>query len=712
MDCPTPAALVLAAITVLPLSLAACTSNGPMKATSPDSSNTIGVELIDGQPHYHVVADGDTLVAPSALGFDLENEPPLRDGFEVAGMTRRTVDTTWTPVWGTQDSVRNHFAERTIRLQETDVPERRLDLVLRAYDDGVAFRYRWPEQPNLDSLRIASEETQFRLTTDHTAWWIPDDYDNYEWVYRETPLSAIRDSAATISYNSYLEEVEGGPPDTSVKEAHPGAVNPPLTLRSPDEDRYLALHEAALTDYSSMTLRADPDTPTTLHAHLVPWPDGVKVKASVPHRTPWRVLQIADRPGALIESHLLQNLNEPSKIEDPSWIEPMTYVGIWWGMHIDKYSWGREGTHGATTERAKRYMDFAAEHDIDGVLVEGWNTGWETWLGGDEFDFTESYPDFDLQEVVDYAEEKGVALIGHHETGGDVPAYERQMKDAFALYDSVGVPAIKTGYAGPIRPKGIHHHGQQMVNHYRRVVKMAAKHEIVLDVHEPVMATGIRRTWPNMMTREGVRGMEYNAWATPNPPSHTVTLPFTRMLAGPLDYTPGIFNLTPEETMPDHRVLTTLSKQLANMIILYSPVQMAADLIEHYEGHDAVEFIERVPADWSESHVLHARIGESITIARREADSEAWYVGTTTNAKARTLSIPLNFLDDGQTYVAHVFEDTPKSDYKDNPHAYRIRRGLVTARDTIDADLARSGGQAVILEPATAGEREEYGALE
>ena len=683
-----------------------------MTATSPDGSNTLRVELRDGQPYYQVEAEGDTVVAPSPLGFTLADGPPLRDGFEVLGTTRRTVDTTWTPVWGTHDSVRNHYTERTIRLKETDAPERRLDLVLRAYDDGVAFRYRWPEQQGLDALRIASEETEFRFTTDHTAWWIPDDYDNYEWVYRKTPLSAIRDSASKISYNSYLEETDGGRPETSEKDDHPGAVNPPMTMRSPDEARYLAIHEAALTDYSSMTLRADPEMPTTFHTHLVPWPDGVKVKASVPHQTPWRMIQIANRPGGLIASHLLQNLNEPSKIEDPSWIEPMTYVGIWWGMHIDKYSWGQKGVHGATTERTKRYMDFAAEHDIDGVLVEGWNPGWETWLGGDEFDFTESYPDFDLQEVVDYGEERGVALIGHHETGGDVPAYERQLDDALALYDSVGVPAIKTGYAGPIRPKGVHHHGQQMVNHYRRVVKKAAEHEIVLDVHEPVMGTGIERTWPNMMTREGVRGMEYNAWATPSPPSHDVTLPFTRMLAGPLDYTPGIFDLTPEETMPDHRVLTTLSKQLANMVILYSPVQMAADLIDNYEGEAAVEFLERVPTDWAESHVLNARIGESITIARRKADSEAWYVGTTTNATARTLDIPLDFLDDGQTYVAHVFEDTPDADYRDNPHAYRIRRGLVTAGDTIEAALARSGGQAVILEPATAEDEAQYEALE
>ncbi len=668
-----------------------------MTATSPDGSITIGVELVDERPHYHVRADGDTLVAPSPLGFALENAPPLREGFDVVETTRRTVDDIWTPVWGTQDRVRNHFSERTVRLRETEAPSRQLDLVVRAYDDGVAFRYRWPEQPNLDALRIASEDTFFRLTADHTAWWIPDDYDNYEWVYRETSLSAIRDRAAALSFNAYLEDDEDRTPiRPTSKQDRPGAVNPPLTLRSPDEDLYLALHEAALTDYAGLTLQADPDDPTTLHSTLVPWPDGTKVKAEVPHQTPWRVLQIADRPGALVESHLLQNLNEPSKIDDPSWIEPRTYVGIWWGMHIGTYSWDREGPHGATTKRTKRYVDFAAEHDIDAVLVEGWNVGWESWREDDTFDFTEAYPDFDLEDIVAYGREKGVALIGHHETGGDVPSYERQMDDAFALYDSVGVPAVKTGYAGPIRPEGVHHHSQQMVNHYRRVVKTAAEHEIVLDVHEPIMGTGIER----------------DAWDTPNPPSHTVTLPFTRMLAGPLDYTPGVFDLTPEETMPDHRVLTTLSKQLANMVVLYSPLQMAADLIENYEGHDALEFIERVPADWSESHVLNARIGESITIARQAKDSDEWYVGTTTNETARTLGVPLDFLDEGQPYVAHVFEDTPDADYEDNPHACRIRRGLVTASDTIEAALARSGGQAVILEPATEADEDEYDALE
>ena len=684
----------------------------PPTLSSPDGSLTVDMMLTDGQPHYRVVTDGDTVVAPSPLGFTFEEAPPLRDGFEVTNTATRSVDTTWSPVWGTEEEIANRFNELTVELKETEAPKRRLTLVFRAYDDGVAFRYRWPEQPNLDSLRIASEDTQFRFTEDHTSWWIPDDYDGYEWVYAQTPLSAIVDSAAAVSYNSYLEEDDDGAPfDSTSKQADPGAVNTPVTLRSPDGERYFSVHEAALSDYAGMTLQADPDEPTTLRSALVPWPSGVKVKAEVPHETPWRTIQITDSAGDLIESHLIQNLNEPSKIEDTDWIEPMTYVGIWWGMHIGKWSWGHQGTHGATTERTKRYVDFAAENDIDAVLVEGWNKGWESWGTADAFDFTESYADFDLEAVTAYGRKKGVSIIGHHETGGDVPSYERQMEDAFALYDSVGVPAVKTGYAGKIRPEGVHHHSQQMVNHYREVVKLAAKHEIAINAHEPIKPTGIRRTWPNMMTREGVRGMEYNAWSSGNPPSHALIVPFTRMLAGPLDYTPGIFNLTPEEIMPENRVRTTLAKQLANEVILYSPVQMAADLVKHYEDEEAFEFIEHLPADWSESHVLNAGIGTHLTIARKQKDSDEWYVGTTTNAKARTLDVPLGFLDEETTYVAHVYEDTPTSDYKKKPNAYRIRRGLVTADDTIEAAMGRSGGQAVRLVPATEADREQYDPL-
>jgi alpha-glucosidase len=383
-------------------------------------------------------------------------------------------------------------------------------------------------------------------------------------------------------------------------------------------------------------------------------------------------------------------------------------------MHLDVYSWGYEGgNHGATTERAKQYIDFADARGIDAVLVEGWNTGWEGWGTADNFDFTQSYPDFDLPEVARYAKVRGVALMGHHETGGDVPSYEKQMDAAFALYDSLGVRSVKTGYAGQIRPDGYYHHGQWMVNHYRDVVKTAAEHRVAINAHEPIKATGVSRTWPNMMTREGVRGMEWNASTDfpGNPPAHTVTLPFTRMLAGPVDYTPGIFDLTYPERRPDNRVRTTLAKQLANEVILYSPLQMASDMIRNYEDQDAFAFLRRVPADWSESHVLNAQIGDYVTIARREKGSTRWFIGSTTNEEARDLAIPLDVLDDGQTYVAHVFADVLEQDYEANPHAIRIRRGLVTAKDTLTADLGRSGGHAAILAPATAADREQYDRL-
>lgn len=690
------------------LVLTACQAGEQMTATSPSGDLAIDLALHDGQPHYSVVAYGDTVVAPSPMGFTLQGDDAPMGGFEIVGTSTRSHNATWTPVWGTDSTVTNHYNEVTVQLRETEAPNRELHVVARAYDDGVAFRYRFPEQNGLDSLNIMAENTHFRFTEDHDAWWIPGNPDSYERIYMETPLSDI----------ARLDSVDAGTGEGQLQFAQfafPHSANTPVTLRSPDADLWMAVHEADLTDYAGMILEANEDAPTTLTSLLVPWPDGVKVKATVPHASPWRMLQIAQRPGALVASHLMQNLNEPSKIEDTSWIEPMNYIGIWWGMHLDVYTWGYEGgTHGATTERTKEYMDFAADHGIDAVLVEGWNTGWEGWGTADNFDFTESYPDFDLGEVTAYADGRGIQLMGHHETGGDIPSYERQMEDAFALYDKHGVRSVKTGYAGSIRPDGYHHHGQWMVNHYRDVVTLAAEHNVMINAHEPIKGTGISRTWPNMMTREGVRGMEWNASTDfpGNPPAHTVTLPFTRGLAGPIDYTPGAFDLTYPELRPNNRVRTTLSKQLANEVILYSPLQMASDMIPNYRDHDAFEFIERVPADWSASHVLNAQIGDYVTIARREADSARWFVGSTTNETARTLDVPLSFLPDGQTYVAHIFEDVPEQDYATNPHDYRIRRVLVSSDDTLTADLGRSGGQAVALVPATDEDRTEYEALE
>jgi len=700
------AALLLMAGTV------ACSSgDGASEAriSSPDGNLHWSLSLdADGAPQYTVEAHGRTVIEPSEMGFTVKDGPAIDANFEISSTSTRSVNTSWTPVWGTDSTITNHFNEITIRLHETEPPNRGINIRARAYDDGVAFRYRFPKaaaRGGTDSLIITKERTGFRFAEDHDAWWIPGNPDSYERIYLETPLSQI----------AQMDSVDAGTGEGALQFAQfafPHATNTPITLRSPDRQLWMAVHEADLTDYAGMKLKATGGT--AFESLLTPWPNGDRVRMRVPHVSPWRTIQISQRPGGLIESHLLQNLNEPSQIEDPSWIEPQTYVGIWWGMHLDVYSWGYEGgNHGATTERTKRYMDFAADNGIDAVLVEGWNTGWEGWGTADNFDFTKAYPDFDLAEVVAYGREKGVELMGHHETGGDILSYERQMDAAFALYDSLGVRSVKTGYAGKIRPEPQHHHGQWMVRHYRDVVQKAAEHGVMVNAHEPIKGTGISRTWPNMMTREGVRGMEWNASTDfpGNPPAHTVTLPFTRMLAGPVDYTPGVFDLTYPELRPNNRVRTTLAKQLANEVILYSPLQMASDRVENYEGHEAFAFIERLPADWSESRVLNAQIGDFITIARRDKGSERWFVGSTTAEEARELSVPLDFLDEGRTYLATVFEDVPDQDYETNPHADRIRRVLVTAADTLTADLGRSGGQAVILEPATDADRDQYDAL-
>jgi alpha-glucosidase len=686
-----------------PTNLSVASTNEAIEVMSPNGEIKVNVELSEqSRPYYRVKVAGETIIAPSPLGFKFENAEPLVDNFAITGITKRSADSTWNPVWGTDAEIRNNYNELVIGLQEKSYLERELELVFRAYNDGVGFRYRLPEQPNLQEFNITSEETYFQFTEDYESWWIPANYDSYERIYQNTPIS-------TIAEEKYEDPGTGAEMVEFADYAEPYAVNTPITLRNRDGSLYLSLHEADLTDYAGMTLKAQQDQPYTFKSHLVPWANSnIKVKAQTPHVTPWRTITIADNPAGLIESHLILNLNEPSKLADTTWIEPMKYIGIWWGMHIGKYTWKREGegVHGATTERAKRYIDFAAEHDIDAVLIEGWNTGWESWGEANAFSFTQAYPDFDIQDVVNYAEALGVEIMGHHETGGDVVNYERQMEDAFDFYDDLGIHVVKTGYADEIRPDGQHHHGQFMVNHYRDVVKLAAKHQTTLNVHEPIKPTGIERTYPNMMTREGVRGMEYNASTTMqgNPPEHTLVIPFTRMLAGPLDDTPGIFELN--DYQPDNRVSTTLAKQLANMVILYSPLQMASDLPENYIGEPALEFIERVPVNWDESQVLKGEIGEYITIARRQGES--WYLGSTTNAEARTLEIPLDFLESGRTYVAHLFEDTPESDYLKNPEAYQINRYLVTAEDVLKADLASSGGQAVILDPATEADKVEY----
>jgi len=599
---------------------------------------------------------------------------PLNQGFILKNIEFSTFDETWEQPWGEVRFIRNHYNEMKLHLQEEADLQRELILIFRVFDDGLGFRYEFPQQPNLTTFEIVDEQTEFHLAADHQAWWIPAYREHrYEYEYQRSPVSALK------------------------------KVHTPLTLETA-EGLYLAIHEANLTDYAAMVLAKSGER--GLECDLTPFrtdPERVKVRAESPHRTPWRTLQIAETPGGLITSYLALNLNESNRLGDVSWVKPGKYIGIWWSIHLRHHTWGSGPEHGATTERTKAYIDFAADHGIQGVLVEGWNVGWDgIWYGStNNFRFTTPYPDFDLDEVTRYAREKGVQLIGHHETGGDVVNYEHQMEYAFDLYQDVGVEIVKTGYASMLIDGEEWHHGQRMVQHHQEVVELAAQHKIMLDVHEPVKDTGLRRTYPNLMTREGVRGMEWNAWSQDggNTPEHTTVLPFTRMLAGPLDYTPGIFDLTYEGRYPDNRVRTTLAKQLALMVVLYSPLQMAADMPENYQDHPAFQFIVDVPTDWEDTKVLNGEIGEYITIARKDRHSEEWYIGAITDEKGRTLDIELSFLERDVQYVAEVYADGADANWENNPHSYAIRQEIVDSESSMEIVLAAGGGQAIRLKP-------------
>jgi len=652
---------------------AGATPDAMETVSSPDGRIEAVLALTAGRPVYSISHDGRPVIQPSTLGFRFKDDPPLLGGFVIDAVERTTIDETWKPVWGSSSEIRNHCSELAVRLKEEGGQGRVMTVVFRIFDDGVGFRYVLPEQPRLGAFDIVSEETTFRLAGDHTVWWNRNDYDSYEHLFRETPLSAV----------------EG--------------ANTPVTMVTA-EGLCLSIHEADLTGYSGMTLVPEEGVPNSLAAELVPWPDGVtRVMGSTPLTTPWRTIQIGERPGDLLESNLILNLNEPCVIEDTSWIRPMKYLGIWWSLHIGGETWHEGPTHGATTANAKRYIDFAAEHGFGGLLVEGWNTGWDRWGAQGAFDFVTPYDDFDLEGVVAYGRDRGVAVIGHHETGGDAADYETRVDAAFDLYKRVGIDAVKTGYAGGIYPRGQHHHGQWMVFHYRKILEKAADARIMLDVHEPIKPTGISRTYPNMMTREGVRGMEYNAWSEGNPPEHTTILPFTRMLAGPLDYTPGIFDLTFDDYKPDYRVHSTVAKQLALYVVLMSPLQMAADLPENYEGDPAFQFIERVPCTWDETRVLDAVIGDYVVIARRSGNE--WFLGAITDEKGRVLEVSLDFLAAANgTYRARVFRDGPVAHLGTNPTTVDISTVELGAKDTMELELAPGGGAAAYFTPVIRGE--------
>jgi alpha-glucosidase len=628
----------------------------------------------DGRPEYSVSRLGRPVIVPSRLGFLLTDAPKLERNFELAARSTRGVDETWEQPWGERRFVRNRFNELRVRLTERVAPKRSLDIVFRVYDDGIGFRYEFPDQPQLRQVHIAEELTEFAVAGPATAWWIPAfQWNREEYLYNRTSITEI------------------------------GVAQTPMTIRTAN-GLHIAFHEAALVDYSGMNLQNEGHG--RFRALLTPSSEGAKVKREAPFPTPWRTMQIAESAGGLVTSNLILNLNEPNRLPDiGTWFKPFKYVGVWWAMHLDRESWGPGPRHGATTANVERYIDFAAKNGFRGVLVEGWNKGWnDDWFAkGADFSFTEPYPDFDIEELARYARSRRVHLIGHHETAGNIAVYEPQLEAALDLYQRLGIDAVKTGYVadmGGIRARGedgrIHfewHEGQVMARHHLRVVTKAAERHIAVDPHEPIKDTGLRRTWPNWVSREGARGMEYNAWGQPpNPPEHEANLVFTRMLAGPMDFTPGILSLEGR----GQPIQSTQAKQLALYVVLYSPIVMAADLIENYEANERpFQFIRDVPTDWSESLVLNGEIGDFVTIARKDRGSEDWYLGSITDEEARRLDVPLSFLTPGRSYRAQIYRDGPNADYRGRGKEIVIEERPVTSADTLILRLAPGGGQAI-----------------
>ncbi len=649
---------------------------------SPDGRNVVTVEVRDGRLTWALARDGRPILLPSPLGFRFRGAPPLAEGLRITDTARAAHDAWWTQPWGEVARVHDHHNELAVGVEEVAAPGRRFTLRVRAFDDGIGLRYELPAQPALRDFEITEELTGFSFADNPRAWFIPSDrprMDRSEMLYSSGPLSLLQH------------------------------VQTPLTMATTDGRTWIVLHEADLADYARMNLKGGCIECRTLTADLALMGDGTAVRGTTPFVTPWRTVQLADRVTQLAPSVLGLNLNPPDTLASTDWIRPMKYVGIWWGMHIGTMTWASGPTHGATTENTKRYIDFAAANGLGGVLVEGWNTGWDgDWIRNrDAFSFTQAYPDYDLPGLAAYARAKGVRLIVHNETSGGIENYERQLDSAFALYHRLGLDAVKTGYVTDTVSHGDSHWSQRMVRHYRKVIALAAKYGLMLDVHEPLHDTGERRTWPNMMTREGSRGQEYNAWSGDggNPPEHEVNLFFTRLLAGPMDYTPGVFDLLIERGTgrprrnDEPRVRTTLAKQLALYVVLYSPLQMAADLPENYARQPAFQFIRDVAVDWDTTRVIDGRIGDYVAVARRERGGRTWFLGAITDEEARTLDVPLGFLEPGKRYMAEIYADGPGASWSDNPLPVAITKRVVTSRTRLRLALAPGGGQAIRLRP-------------
>jgi hypothetical protein len=678
---------------------------------SPDKNFRLDFSINpSGEAEYALFYKEKPVIKTSRLGLELKKAPSLLSGFTIQKSETSTFNETWKPVWGEVSEIRNNYNELLIVLEQK-AEQRTMKIRFRLFNDGLGFRYEFDKQHNLNYFQVADERTQFAMTGDHKTFWIPGDYDTNEYYYSTTKLSEVDASKVNgdgIGTHGYFAK---------------NAVQTPLLMKTA-EGLYISLFEAALVDYSAMQLLIDQNN-FILTSSLVPDATGTKAYMQTPHHTPWRTVIVSDKAADILASKMILNLNEPSKIADPSFIHPQKFIGIWWGMHVpDKWSWNYADApniklkdtnwntltplpqHGAKTENVKRYIDFAAANGIASVLVEGWNVGWEDWAGNwkeEVFDFVTPYPDFDVKAIHKYAASKGVKIIMHHETSASVTNYERHIDKAIEFMKANGYDAVKTGYVGWIIPRGEKHDGQWMVNHYIRVAEKMAENRIMLDAHEPVRPTGLCRTYPNWMACEAARGNEYNAWSIGSQPEHETILPFTRLLGGPMDYTPGIFEIKMSYYQPGNKcqVHTTLAKQLALYITMYSPLQMAADLPENYEKHmDAFEFIKDVAVDWDDTKYLEAEPGDYITIARKAKGTEDWFIGGITDENARTAVIPFNYLDPKEWYVATVYGDAANADWKDNPMAYQIQKVLVSSKSVLRQKLAPGGGVAISLKKA------------
>lgn len=675
--------------------------------TSPNGIVSIDFQLKNGIPTYKVDYKGKPVIKESRLGLELRDGKNLMDGFEQLNATTSTFDETWQPVWGEVKEIRNHYNELLAELKQPST-DRYMNIRFRVYDDGVGFRYEFPQQKNLVYFVIKEEHSQFAMTGDHTAWWIPGDYDTQEYDYTESKLSEIRSLLPNAVTSNASQTVFS-----------PTGVQTSLQMKT-DEGLYINLHEAALVDYSCMHLNLD-DKNLVFESWLTPDADGFKGRLQAPCHSPWRTVMVSDDARDILSSHLILNLNEPCKIEDTSWIKPVKYMGVWWEMIAGGKPWSytndipsvklgetdyrkvkSNGNHPANTRNVKKYIDFAAKHGFDQLLVEGWNVGWEDWFGNQKdyvFDFVTPYPDFDIEQLNRYAHDKGIRLMMHHETSGSSRNYERHLEQAYQLMNKYGYTAVKSGYVGNILPYGEHHYGQWMNNHYLYCVVEAAKHKIMVNAHEAVRPTGLCRTYPNLIGNESARGTEYQAFGG-SKTFHTTVLPFTRLQGGPMDYTPGIFEMNISKLNPNNssHVNATLANQLALYVTMYSPLQMAADLPENYERFmDAFQFIKDVPVDWDNSIYLEAEPGKYVTVARKEKGTNNWFIGSATGDANHQSVISLGFLEKGKNYIATIYADTKDTDYKSNPQSYQIVKGLVNSKNKLKINTVEAGGYAISL---------------